>query len=153
MPTRPRGRRDLERARRAASAARARGATALDVALAQIDAAFDDAARINAFKLRVENWLRLGPAHPAVQARFGARAAVLAGSSLDASIIAVEHWWRDEQKAFAIASALGRGSALSLDVLGELRLILRLMRRRRMQAEFAAILAGLGDEPVKMAAE
>lgn len=153
MPLRPRDRRDLERARHAATAARARGAPALAVALAQIDAAFDDAARINGFKLRVERSLRLGPAHPAVRARFAARAALLAGRSLDASIVLAERWWRDEQKAFAIASALGRGSALSLDVLRELRLILRFMRRKRMHAAFPAIVAALVDEPIKMAAE
>ena len=125
----------------------------MDVALAQIGAAFDDAARINAFKLRVAHWLRLGPNHPAARARFGTRAEVLRGRGLEAAIVLAERWWRDERKAFAIASALGRGNALSLEVLRELRLILRLLRWKRMHAEFDSLLAALGDEPIRMAAE
>ena len=98
--------------------------------------------------------LRLGPQHPAVRARFGARAALLGGRSLDGAIALVERWWRDERKAFQIASVLGRGSRLSLDVLRELRLILRVMRSKRMQAEFGAIAATLRETTaIAMAAE
>ena len=125
----------------------------MDAALAQIGAAFDEAAIVNAFKLRVERLLRLGPHHPAVRARFGSRAALLIGRSLDAAIVLVERWWRDERKAFQIASALGRGSRLSLEVLSELRLILRFMRFKRMRAEFGLIVAAVCDEPIAMAAE
>jgi hypothetical protein len=153
MPQPLRHARDLERARRAGAAARAQGRSAMDAALAQIDAAFGEAARINVFKLRVERWLRLGPAHPAVQARFGARAELLHGRDLDAAVMLADRWWREERKAFQIASVLGRGSALSLDVLRELRLVLRLMRRKRMHAEFFTIVAALRDEPIAMAAE
>jgi hypothetical protein len=153
MGCRPRDRRDLDRARRASEAARAQGRTATDVALAQIGAAFDEAARINAFKLRVEHWLRLGPNHSASRARFGARAEMLRGRSLDAAIVLAERWWRAERQAFAIASALGRGNALSLEVLSELRLILRLLRFKHLHAEFDSLLAALGDEPIGMAAE
>ena len=149
MPYRPRKWRDQDRGRRAAAASR----SALDAALAEIGAAFDEAAKVNAFKLRVERQLRRGPLHPAVRARFGARAALLRGRNLDAAIALAERWWRDERRAFLIASALGRGVRLSLDVLQELRLILRLMRCKRMHAEFPAIIAALCDEPDAMAAE
>jgi hypothetical protein len=125
----------------------------MDAALAQIDAAFGEAATVNALKLRVERWLELGPRHPAVRARFGGRAQALRGRSLDAAIALVERCWRDERRAFAIASAFGRGSRLSLEVLRELRLILRLMRRQSRHAEFPAIVAALGDEPAAAAAE
>ncbi len=153
MPYRPRDQRDLQRARYAGAAARSAGRPALEAALIQIDAAFDQAAIVNALKLRVERALRLGPQHPTVRARYGARAAMLGGRGLDAAVTLVARAWRDERKAFQIAAALGRGSRLSLDVLAELRLILRLMRRRRMHAQFAAIVAALGDAPVAMAAE
>jgi hypothetical protein len=153
MPPRPRLQRDLERARRAAAAARAQGKPALEIALAQIGAAFDEASAINAFKLRVERWLRLGPQHPAVRARFGARGGMLIGRDLDTAIAFTERWWRNERKAFQIASAFGRGSRLTLDVLSELRLVLRLMRRKHMHAEFPAIVAALCGEPIAMAAE
>ena len=124
-------------------------------AFKQIGAAFDDAARINALKLRVEHWLRLGPHHPAARARFGARANMLRGRSLDAAIALAERWWCGERQAFQIASALGRGNALSLEVLRELRLILRVMRFKRMHREFDSIVAALcgDDEPIRIAAE
>jgi hypothetical protein len=154
MGYRPRDRRDFERARRAGRASRAQGQTAIDAALAQIGAAFDEAAAVNGFKLRVEHWLQLGPHHRAVRARFAARAALLRGRGLDAAIVLIERWWRNERKAFQIASAFGRGNALSLEILSELRLILRVMRWKRMHAQFDSILAALGgDEPIGMAAE
>ncbi len=153
MPRWPRSRFDLERARCAGAAARARGASAMEAALAEIGAAFDETAVVNAFKLRVEETWRRGPQHPAVRARFSARADLLRGKSLDAAIVLADRWWRAERKAFQIACVFGRGNSLSLDVLAELRLILRLMRWRRMRGHFPAILAALCDDPVRMAAE
>ena len=125
----------------------------MDAALAQIDATFGAAAIVNARKLRVERWLRLGPNDRAVRARFAGRVELLRGRGLDAAIALVERWRRDEQQAFALARAFGRGSALSLDVLGELRLILRLLRWKRMRAQFSAIAAALCDDDIPMAAE
>jgi hypothetical protein len=155
MPYRPHQQRDLARARRAAAAAQAQaqGQSAMDVALAQIGAIFDEASVINTFKLKVERFLRLDPDDAAVRARFGARAQLLRGRSLDGAVALVERWWRDERKAFQIASALGRGNRLSLEVLAELRLILRIMRFKRMRAEFSLILADMRDEPMAEAAE
>jgi hypothetical protein len=146
MPRWPRSRFDLERARRAGAAARAQGASAMD-------AAFDQAAVVNAFKLRVEETWRRGPQHPAVRARFSARAELLRGRNLDAAIVLAERWWRAERKAFQLASVFGRGNSLSLDVLAELRLILRLMRWKRMRGQFSTILAALRDDPIRTAAE
>ena len=145
--------RDRDRISLAREMAQARGGSALDIAFAKIDAAFDHSAAINGFKIRVEFLLQTDRHHPALRARFGARARMLAGRSLDASVLAVECWWRDEQKAFAIASALGGGTRLSLDVLRELRLILRLMRFRRMEAEFHAVVAALCEPATAIAAE
>jgi hypothetical protein len=145
--------RDRDRIHNAGEVARARGASALDIAFAKIDAAFDHSAAINGFKIRVELLLQTDRHHPALRARFGARAGMLAGRSLDASVAAVERWWRDERKAFAIANALGGGTRLSLDVFRELRLILRLMRFKRMDAEFHAIVATLGTPVIVIAAE
>ncbi len=130
-----------------------RAASALDAALAQIGKSFDDAARIRSFKIRVKRMLRLTPDHAAIRARFGARAALLSGRDLTEAIGSVERWWRDERKAFQIASALGFGTRLSLDVLGDLRLILRLMRFKRMDAEFGALVAILCALPIALAAE
>src|SRR5271155_231259 len=128
--------------------ARAAAGSAMDAALAQIGAAFDQAAAINRFKLRVEYFIRFGPPHPPMRARVGARPRRLRGPNLDPAIAAVTRWWRDELKAFQIASALGGGNRLSLEVLNELRLLLRLMRFKRMAVEFGAIIAALCEEPL-----
>jgi hypothetical protein len=153
MPYRPRRERDAERISCVAAAARARGASAIDIALAQIGTGFDDTAAINGFKIRVEELLRLPPGDPVLRARFGARAALLSGRSLNEATAAVEQWWRAERKAFQIVSALNRGNALSLDVLRELRLILRIVRRKKMERELYAIAAALGGRTHAVAAE
>ena len=89
-----------------------------------------------------------------MRARFAARAGLLPGRSLDAAVVTIERWRRDEQRAFAIASAFGRGSRLPLQVLDELRLLLRWLRFKRMHAVYAAALAALcGDAPALEAAE
>ncbi len=149
----PRKKRDIERIRRASATVPADQPSAMAVALAQIGAAFDAAAVVNAFKIRAEMLIRLGPQHPAVRARFAARAALLAGSNLDAAIITAERWWRDERKAFQIACVFGCAPRLSLEVLRELRLILRWMRLQRMGAQYGAILEALCEAPPARAAE
>ncbi len=149
----PRSERDLQRMRRATETAGGERTPAMAAALAQIGAAFDEAATINAFKMRVDRLIRLGPDHPVVRARFGARAVMLSRRNLDGAIIAVEQWWRDERKAFQIASAFGRATRLSLEILSELRLILRLLRFRRMGAQYAAIVAAVRDTSMAVAAE
>jgi hypothetical protein len=137
--------RERRRAARAVSAARGEQASAMAVALAHIGAAFDQAAVINELKLRIERAFALGPDHAAVRARYGGRAAALADLSLDEAIVRVERWRRHERKAFQIASVFGRATRLSLEVLGELRVMLRLMRKKNMQAEFATIRAAAAN--------
>jgi hypothetical protein len=149
MPYRPRAERERERLRAAGAAT----GSAMDRALAQIGTAFDQAAAVNGFKLRVEQTLRRGPQHSAVRARFGTRTNMLNGRSLDAAAVVVERWWRDERKAFQIASALGYGNRLSLETLRELRLILRLMRFKRMHAQFGVIRIAVCDPATAAAAE
>jgi hypothetical protein len=139
---------------RAAAAAGTAPGPAMAVALARIGTAFDEAAAINSFKIRIERLMCLGPRHFALRARFGARAAMLSGRPLDTAVILVERWWRHERKAFQIASALGCGTRLSLDILDELRLILRLMRFKKMEREYADAVAALcGEASYAMAAE
>jgi hypothetical protein len=150
---RPRRERDRMRARRATEAARSSGEPAMAAALAQIGAAFDEAAVINEFKIKVERLIRLGPDHPAVRARFESRVTMLRGRSIDAAIVTVERWWCDEQRAFAIASAFGRGSRLSLEILDELHLLLRWVRFKRLHAEYAAALAALCGKQFLIPAE
>ena len=132
--------RDMARARRAATRARADGA--MSAAVAMIGTAFDEAAAINAFKLRVERIIKLGTGHRAVRARYGARAEMLRGRPLDIAILTVERWYRAERKAFQVASAFGCASRLSVEVLCELRLILRLISASKQYRDhFPGILA------------
>jgi hypothetical protein len=70
-----------------------------------------------------------------------------------AAIREVECWWREERKTFMLASALGYGSRLPTETLRELRLILRLMRRKGMAAEFGAITAAVCEHEIALAAE
>jgi len=156
MTHRPRAERDAERLRAATvnrAAKTAAGNAAMDRALAQIEAAFGEAAAANDFKLRVERLCRLGPHHPTLRARFGARAQMLAGCNLAIATAKAERWWREERRAFQIASALGYGSRLSLEVLRELRLLLRLMRFKRLNAEFDTIISAWRGDLVAEAAE
>jgi hypothetical protein len=155
--------RDQERARRTGQAVRAGGGSAMDAALAAISAGFDEAAAITSFQLRVLNYIRLGTGHPAVRARYGARVEMIrqrtaawtqanslaAGplgfsphpdTTLTIAINLVEGWYRNERKAFQFASVFGCGNRLSLEVLRELRLILRLIRASEYRDHFPAIL-------------
>jgi hypothetical protein len=94
------------------------------------------------------------PAIPATSVSFSLLPGhLLAEHDPDGATVVVERWWRKERKAFQIACALGGGIRLSLDVLGELRLILRLMRRKRMQAEYDVARAALCEAPMRLAAE
>jgi hypothetical protein len=71
---------------------------------------------------------------------------MLADRNLGAATTDVERWWRNERKAFAIAAALGRGTRLPLEVLAELRLVLRLFRRKNMHAQYHAATAALVNQ-------
>jgi len=148
-----RAERTARRMNAAAAAGRMSGGGAMDVALAQIRAGFDEAAAINDFKCRVERLAGFGPQHPAVRARYRQRAGPFRHLGLDAAIARAERSWRDERKAFQIAAALGRGNRLSLEILRELRLILRLIRFKRMQVEFGAFVAAVCDDDMMEAAE
>jgi len=133
--------RDMQRGRRAARAVRAAGGSAREAALAHVEAALDSAAAAhNRLKLKVERILRLGAWHPEVCARFGRRVALLRGYTISEAIWCVERWYRDERRALQVAAAFGRGSRVSLDLLREMRLMLRLARRKLTDRQFHAII-------------
>lgn len=142
----------MARGQRAADAVKAAGGSAMDAALARIDATFSEAAIHNGLKLRVESFIKLGAGHRAVKARYGARALDLwrRRVSLDHAIVLVEQSYKAERKAFQVASAFGGGGRLSLEVLAELRLILRLIRanadyRNHFLGILGFVLAAEGD--------
>jgi hypothetical protein len=133
----------------AAAKVRERGGSALDAACADIRATFDSSAR--ALKLRVLRAIKRGTGHPANRARYGARVAQLherlpflyrdPQAVIGGACAILKNWYRDEKRAYLIAAALGRGNRLSLDVLAELRLMLRLLRRSPYRNHLARIVS------------
>jgi hypothetical protein len=120
--------------------------SAMARAFAAIDRAFSGSAEIQSFKRRIRYMIELGTGHHAVRARYGARTNMLRGRDLDAAIILVNRWHAQERKAFQIASAFGRGDRLSIEVLRELRVILRLLRASKYRDRYVGILAFVLDE-------
>jgi hypothetical protein len=112
--------------------------TAMDRSIADIDRAFSHSSEVVRFKRRIRAILR-EPDHPAVAARYGAWARWLLRCPLATAVTCVDNEWRIERQAFQVASALGRGARLSVEVLAELNLILRWLRFRRMDAEFVTM--------------
>ena len=131
--------RDMQRGRRAQQTALAAGASAMDAAIAAVRTTFDRQHEINALKLTVEWAINRGTGDPLVRARYRNRALDLHLCNLDKSIIRIERWYREERKAQQTAMAVGGGSRLSLEVLAELRLLLRMIRRSSFRAHYPAI--------------
>jgi hypothetical protein len=130
----PRKHLDLNRGRIAALKARSRGDSALQAALAAIGATFGDAAVINGLKLRVEDMIKRGPCDQITRARYSGVANMLQNrdcGNIDSSIAVVESFYRYHRKSPKIASFIDSQRRWPLEVLRELRLILRLIRRYR----------------------
>ena len=126
----PRQDRSELRGDRAAIASRAMGGDIMDATLARIGAEFNGADRINNFKLRCERAIQGTISDQALQARYGARLARLRHLTVAQAYDLVALWFKAEQDALRIPIALGtpRATFLSLEILRELRLMLRLAR-------------------------
>jgi hypothetical protein len=139
--------RDHLRGRRAADAVRARGGSAMDAALAAIEATFSPAIRHSTFKRRVATLIACGADHPETRLRYQRLAERYARANLDTAIAIVERLYRAELDVRDAAVRLwGRCSRprIALMLLEELRLVLRMVRRYaalRYPALVAAILA------------
>jgi hypothetical protein len=144
--------RDQARGGRAAEIVRARGGSAMEAALAAIEATFSPAIRHSTFKRRVAALIRCGAAHPEVRSRYQRLAERYACANLDTAIVVVERLYRAEIDARDAAMRLwGRCSRprLALMLLQELRLVLRMVRRyapARYPGLVAAVLAEDGAE-------
>lgn len=103
-------------------------------ALAAIEREFGTGAEQRHRKERIRSLLLLPVGHPAMRARFGGRRSLLEGRTIHGAIAAVERAFQAERKAFQITAGLGGGIRLSVEILAELRLILRLMRAKRIMA-------------------
>jgi hypothetical protein len=138
---------DRARGERAAQRVRARGGSAIDAALAAIEATFSRAIRHSTFKRRVAALVRGGPGHPAMRSRYQRLAERYPCANLDTAITIVERLYRAEIDARAAAVRLwGRCSRprVALMLLQELRLMLRMVRRHapmRYPGLVAAVLA------------
>jgi len=137
--------RDHARGRRAAEAVRARGGSALEAALAAIEATFSPAIRHSTFKRRVCGVMAYRAAHPEVRSRYQRLAERYAGANLDTALVIVERLYRAELDARDSAIRMwGRCSRprIALMLLQELRLMLRLVRRYA-PARYAGIVAAV----------
>jgi hypothetical protein len=132
-------RKEAERIDTAVSQARASGLKTIDVALTEVGVTLDEAAKASAFKQRILGYLRLGTGHPIIRARFGRRAAMLRGYKIDAAIFLVNRWYGEAKRENHVGAAMGYGNPFSVEVLRELRAILRLIRRSEMRDHFPAI--------------
>jgi hypothetical protein len=115
-------------------------ATALQEFDALIEAEFGPAAVNREFKNRVRRFIRLGTGHEEVRARYGARLARLRHCGIGRAIRRIEEDFRAERRTFQILHVLGLShDRLSLEVLRELRLLLRFARRSEYRAHYRAI--------------
>jgi hypothetical protein len=124
--------RDHARGRRAAESVRARGGSALEAAVAAIEATFSPAIRHSTFKRRVAGLIAHGTAHPEVRSRYQRLAERYAAADLGTAVVIVERLYRAEIDARESAIRnWGRCSRprIALMLLQELRLMLRLVRR------------------------
>lgn len=108
---------DLERKRRLGSAAR---------------------GRIAKEHLRLA--MRLGTGHLWVRSRYGARARMVRNHTIDAAIFLVEHHLREEKRTFEILRVFGKEVALSLQVLTEVLIILRMLRRSNFRNHLPGVI-------------
>jgi uncharacterized protein YigA (DUF484 family) len=137
--------RDLQRGRHAAARARAAGGSALAAAFAHIEATFSAAMHHSAFKDRVATLIRSGAANPEVWTRYRRLVERYPTTNLDAAIVLVERMRGAELEARA-ASIRNWGHSsrprLSLMILDEVRLILRMLRRYE-PARFSGLMAAV----------
>ena len=94
------------------------------------------AAPINGLKLRIEDMIERGPCDLTVRARYGKRASMLAGSTLDQAIAKTAAWLQDARKPSEPIFPYPTPQNAPAAPLAELRLILRLMRRDRHRTGF-----------------
>ncbi len=139
--------RDRARGDRAAERVCARGGSAMDAALAAIEATFSPALKHSLAKRRVAALIRQGAAHAEVRARYQRLAERYPLANLDTAIAIVERLYLAELDARATAVRLwGRCSRprLALMLLADLRLILRMVRRYA-PARYAGLVAAVLD--------
>jgi hypothetical protein len=148
--------RDHARGRRAAEAVRARGGSALEAALAALEATFSPAVRHSTFKRRVAGLMTHGATHPDVRSRYQRLAERYAGANLDTAVAIVERLYRAEIDARDSAVRIwGRCSRprIALMLLQELRLMLRVVRRYTPARYAGIVTAVLAEDAAETFAE
>jgi hypothetical protein len=139
--------RDGARGDRAAERVREHGGSAMEAALAAIEATFSPALKHSLAKRRIAALIRQGAGHAEVRARYQRLAECYPLANLDTAIVIVERLRRAELDARATAVRLwGRCSRprLALMLLEDLRLILRMVRRYT-PARYAGLVAAVLD--------
>ena len=158
LPFRARAARDRARGEAAYNAAFARAIKAgdptprLTATLAQVDAEFSEAAVVNSRKLRVERAIARGLYNPANRARYSKLVESLRYLPLDNAIRILEKRYRHNARAFLIARAFSSPNPLPLDIIRELILMLRLLRRSEYRRHYHTMVRAVLDETDQLAA-
>jgi hypothetical protein len=103
-----------------------------------------------AFKQRVRRFARRGAADPANWARYGARVRLLRNATLEQAAILTDGWYRRERDALRNKYAIGGATRLSVEVLKELRLMVRFARAKRLDLQ-PVIADVLGEDRMQAA--
>lgn len=120
-----------------------RHSPALQRALDSIEREFSAAAEIDDFKNHVRSLIHDGTGNPALRARYGIRLQDLLGYTIDAACFTVDRWYREhleELKRWRDVPYAPQPPRLTLEILRELRLILRLIRQSKFRDDFQVIL-------------
>lgn len=124
--------RDLSRGRRAAECVDIRGGSAITAACSYVEATFSPAIYHSIFKDRITTLIRRSAGHPEVWRRYQTLVERYQTGNLDAAIVFVDRARRAELEARTIAvrdwGHCSR-SRLTLIMLDEVRLLLRMLRR------------------------
>ena len=126
--------RGLNIGRRRAKAVHAAGGSAMQAASAHFSGSFSSSGLIQDFKSRIAKIIQHGPNHPWVKWRYRKVTEECCNNNLDLrlTILLIELTYRNDKKAREChIAAWGHTSRprITAEILAELRLILRLMRR------------------------
>ena len=115
---------------------------------------FGQAAVVNDLKIAVERHIRRGPDHLAVRARFAARAGLLTAAASTRPSSRSSAGGGTSSAPLRSRAPSAAAARLPLQVLDELRLLLRWLRFKRLHADYATARAALsGDAPALEAAD
>lgn len=99
------------------------------------------ASRGRLAKAHIRMAMRLGTGHLWVRARYSRRAVLLKGLTVDDAVTLLDRALHEEKRTFEILRVFGKEVALSLQVLTEVMLVVRLLRRSKFRNHLPGVIA------------